>query len=49
LYRVVYGCYLFNSLTGLKVYMDTIPEYKDSEYYRILNNEIINLVNIDIL
>lgn len=48
LYRLVYGSYLFNSLSGLKAYSNTIPELKDSEYYRILNDEIINLVSIDI-
>jgi hypothetical protein len=49
LYRVVYECYLFDSLSELKVYMDSIPEYIDSEYYRIINNEIVNLVNIEML
>jgi hypothetical protein len=49
LYGVVYGGYLFNSLSELKVYMDSIPEYKDSDYYRIINNEIVDLVNIEML
>jgi hypothetical protein len=46
LYRVVYDKYLFNSLSGLKVYMDTIPEYKDAEYYNMFNFEVADLIEI---
>jgi hypothetical protein len=46
LYRVVYDRYLFNSLSGLKVYMDTIPDFKDAEYYNMFNSEIADLIEI---
>ena len=46
LYRAVYDSYLFNSLDELNRYMNTYPEDMDADYYKIVNDEIINLITI---
>jgi hypothetical protein len=48
LYRVVYGGYLFNSIKEFKNYMNNLSD-ENEDCIRLLNNEILNLVDVELL